>query len=164
MKLSMKKLEILKKNIKFRGGLLELKDFLMILELLLLRLFDFDDLLLDSMDVLSHLACVVVTCDFNMIEFSTAKRSKYGVSTSIGYGISNFLSNTVYSFKLINKAYPLPLDTAYPLPLDTVYRSSGTESEILVFLFDFHAKKFLPFFKANPADIFTFVTGKTYQS
>ncbi|GKD63326.1 hypothetical protein Tco_1305434 [Tanacetum coccineum] len=31
------KLEILKKNIKFRGGLLGLKDFLMILELLLLR-------------------------------------------------------------------------------------------------------------------------------
>ncbi|GJR86152.1 hypothetical protein Tco_0210163 [Tanacetum coccineum] len=31
--LSMKKLEILKKNIKFRGGLLGLKDFLMILEL-----------------------------------------------------------------------------------------------------------------------------------
>ncbi|GKE64155.1 hypothetical protein Tco_1518316 [Tanacetum coccineum] len=34
MKLSMKKLEILKKNIKFRGGLLELKAFL---KLLLLR-------------------------------------------------------------------------------------------------------------------------------
>ncbi|GJS65845.1 hypothetical protein Tco_0680409 [Tanacetum coccineum] len=38
MKLSIKKLGILKKNIKFRGGLLGLKDFLMILELLLLRL------------------------------------------------------------------------------------------------------------------------------
>ncbi|GJR46772.1 hypothetical protein Tco_1314875 [Tanacetum coccineum] len=37
MKLSMKKLEILKKNIKFRGGLLGLKDFMMILKLLLLR-------------------------------------------------------------------------------------------------------------------------------
>ncbi|GKC00843.1 hypothetical protein Tco_0986979, partial [Tanacetum coccineum] len=36
LKLSMKKLEILKKNIKFRGGLLGLKDFLMISELLLL--------------------------------------------------------------------------------------------------------------------------------
>ncbi|GJR67034.1 hypothetical protein Tco_0013099 [Tanacetum coccineum] len=36
MKLSMKKLKILKKNIKFSGGLLGLKDFLMILELLLL--------------------------------------------------------------------------------------------------------------------------------
>ncbi|GJT38424.1 hypothetical protein Tco_0938289 [Tanacetum coccineum] len=34
--LSMKKLEILKKNIKFRGGLLGLKDFMMILKLLLL--------------------------------------------------------------------------------------------------------------------------------
>ncbi|GKE83386.1 hypothetical protein Tco_1557128 [Tanacetum coccineum] len=32
MKLSMKKLEILKKNIKFRGGLLGLKAFLMLLE------------------------------------------------------------------------------------------------------------------------------------
>ncbi|GKB38309.1 hypothetical protein Tco_0883251, partial [Tanacetum coccineum] len=48
---------------------------------------------------------------------------EYGVSTSIGYGVSNFLSNTAYSFKLIN--------TAYPLPLDTAYRSSGTETEIL---------------------------------
>ncbi|GJU12617.1 hypothetical protein Tco_1135013 [Tanacetum coccineum] len=35
--LSMKKLEILKENIKFRGGLLGLKDFMMIFELLLLR-------------------------------------------------------------------------------------------------------------------------------
>ncbi|GKA25702.1 hypothetical protein Tco_0711811, partial [Tanacetum coccineum] len=35
--LSMKKLEILKKNIKFRGGLLGLKNFLLIFELLLLR-------------------------------------------------------------------------------------------------------------------------------
>ncbi|GKD42312.1 hypothetical protein Tco_1266957, partial [Tanacetum coccineum] len=34
--LSMKKLEILKENIKFRGGLLGLKDFMMILKLLLL--------------------------------------------------------------------------------------------------------------------------------
>ncbi|GJZ04508.1 hypothetical protein Tco_0537783 [Tanacetum coccineum] len=33
------------------------------------------------------------------------------------------LSNTAYSLKLINKAYPLPLDTAY--------RLSGTEAEIL---------------------------------
>ncbi|GJU14026.1 hypothetical protein Tco_1136422 [Tanacetum coccineum] len=37
MKLLMKKLKILKKNIKFRGELLGLKDFLMILKLLLLR-------------------------------------------------------------------------------------------------------------------------------
>ncbi|GJW89911.1 putative reverse transcriptase domain-containing protein [Tanacetum coccineum] len=36
LQLSMKKLEILKKNIKFRGGLLGLKDFLNILKLLLL--------------------------------------------------------------------------------------------------------------------------------
>ncbi|GJX19149.1 hypothetical protein Tco_0221826 [Tanacetum coccineum] len=35
--LLMKKLEILKKNIKFRGGLLGLKDFMMIFKLLLLR-------------------------------------------------------------------------------------------------------------------------------
>ncbi|GKB86026.1 ribonuclease H-like domain-containing protein [Tanacetum coccineum] len=48
---------------------------------------------------------------------------EYGVSTSIGYGVSNFLSITAYSFKLIN--------TAYPLPLDTAYRSSGTKTEIL---------------------------------
>ncbi|GKC80104.1 hypothetical protein Tco_1130878, partial [Tanacetum coccineum] len=47
--------------------------------------------------------------------------AKYGVSTSIGYGVSNFPSNTAYLFKLIN--------TAYPLPLDTAYRSSGTEAD-----------------------------------
>ncbi|GJS10028.1 hypothetical protein Tco_0366824 [Tanacetum coccineum] len=39
LQLSMKKLEILKKNIKFRGGLLGLKDFLLILELLLLSYY-----------------------------------------------------------------------------------------------------------------------------
>ncbi|GJV76552.1 hypothetical protein Tco_1508136 [Tanacetum coccineum] len=48
---------------------------------------------------------------------------EYGVSTSIGYGVSSFLSNTAYSSQQIN--------TAYPLPLDTAYRSSGTEAEIL---------------------------------
>ncbi|GJV58107.1 hypothetical protein Tco_1459112 [Tanacetum coccineum] len=48
-------------------------------------------------------------------------RLEYGVSTSIGYGVSSSLSNTAYSLKLIN--------TAYPLPLDTAYRSSGTEAE-----------------------------------
>ncbi|GJX89368.1 hypothetical protein Tco_0341382 [Tanacetum coccineum] len=53
----------------------------------------------------------------------TLIRPEYGVSTSIGYGVSNLLTNTAYSFKLIN--------TAYPLPLDTAYRSSGTETGIL---------------------------------
>ncbi|GKF19328.1 hypothetical protein Tco_0067966, partial [Tanacetum coccineum] len=37
---------------------------------------------------------------------------EYGVSTSIGYGVSSSLSNTAYSSQLINTAYPLPLDTA----------------------------------------------------
>ncbi|GJY81516.1 hypothetical protein Tco_0494267 [Tanacetum coccineum] len=39
--------------------------------------------------------------------------TRYNVSTSIGYGVSNFLSNTTYSFIRINTAYSLPLDTAY---------------------------------------------------
>ncbi|GKE61063.1 hypothetical protein Tco_1511430, partial [Tanacetum coccineum] len=38
---------------------------------------------------------------------------EYGVSTSIGYGISSSLSNTAYSSQQINTAYPLSLDTAY---------------------------------------------------
>ncbi|GJX77390.1 hypothetical protein Tco_0324201 [Tanacetum coccineum] len=38
-------------------------------------------------------------------------RPEYGVSTSIGYGVSSSLSNTAYSLKLINTPYPLPLDT-----------------------------------------------------
>ncbi|GKD77544.1 hypothetical protein Tco_1340165, partial [Tanacetum coccineum] len=45
---------------------------------------------------------------------------EYSVSTSIGYGISSFLSYTSYSSYQIN--------TAYPLSLDTAYRSSGTEA------------------------------------
>ncbi|GJU46852.1 hypothetical protein Tco_1204118 [Tanacetum coccineum] len=39
--------------------------------------------------------------------------AEYGVSTSIGYGVSSSLSNTAYSLKLINTTYLLPLDTAY---------------------------------------------------
>ncbi|GKF12688.1 reverse transcriptase domain-containing protein, partial [Tanacetum coccineum] len=46
---------------------------------------------------------------------------EYGVSTSIGYSVSNLQSNTAYSIQLIN--------TAYPLLLDTAYRSSGIEAE-----------------------------------
>ncbi|GJV06630.1 hypothetical protein Tco_1344286, partial [Tanacetum coccineum] len=69
------------------------------------------------------------------------------------YGVSSSLYNTSYSSRQIN--------TAYPLPLDTAYRSSGTETEII----DFLCQNFvLPFFRANPADIFTLVTGRTYQS
>ncbi|GJX84233.1 putative reverse transcriptase domain-containing protein [Tanacetum coccineum] len=45
---------------------------------------------------------------------------EYGVSTSIRYGVSSFLSNTLYSSHQIN--------TTYPLSLDTAYRSSGTEA------------------------------------
>ncbi|GJS77734.1 hypothetical protein Tco_0727615 [Tanacetum coccineum] len=70
---------------------------------------------------------------------------EYGVSTSIGYGVSSFLSNTAYPSQLIN--------TAYPLPLDTAYRSSGTEAEI----FNFRAK-FLPFFETNPTDCLSLVS------
>ncbi|GJW50270.1 hypothetical protein Tco_0091621 [Tanacetum coccineum] len=39
--------------------------------------------------------------------------TEYGVSTSIGYDVSNLLSNTTYSIQKINTAYPLPLDTTY---------------------------------------------------
>ncbi|GJU83918.1 hypothetical protein Tco_1291464 [Tanacetum coccineum] len=48
---------------------------------------------------------------------------EYDVSTSIGYGVSSRLSNTSYSLKQINMAYPLPLNMAY--------RSSETEIEFL---------------------------------
>ncbi|GKC66541.1 hypothetical protein Tco_1099139, partial [Tanacetum coccineum] len=46
---------------------------------------------------------------------------EYGIPTSSGYGVSNFLSNTTYSSQQII--------TAYPLPLDMMYRSSGTEED-----------------------------------
>ncbi|GJR24133.1 hypothetical protein Tco_0972660 [Tanacetum coccineum] len=72
---------------------------------------------------------------------------EYGVSTSIGYGVSSFLSNTAYSSQQIN--------TAYPLPLDTTYRSSRTEAKI----FDFRAKIF-PFFETNPTDCLSLVSGQ----
>ncbi|GJX91598.1 hypothetical protein Tco_0344924 [Tanacetum coccineum] len=60
--------------------------------------------------------------------------AEYGVFTSIGYGVSNFLSNTAYSSQQIN--------TAYPLPLDTAYRSFGTEADSKFSIFDFRAKIF----------------------
>ncbi|GJT55729.1 hypothetical protein Tco_0990783 [Tanacetum coccineum] len=63
--------------------------------------------------------------------------TEYGVSTSIGYGVSNFLSNIAYSFKLINMAYPLPWDTAY--------RSSVTETEILCMTRSSINKLFTPY-------------------
>ncbi|GJZ30659.1 hypothetical protein Tco_0575706 [Tanacetum coccineum] len=55
------------------------------------------------------------------VMFEPDVETEYSVSTSTGYGVSNFLSNIAYSFKLIN--------TAYLLPLDTAYRSSGTEAD-----------------------------------
>ncbi|GJZ80124.1 hypothetical protein Tco_0644961, partial [Tanacetum coccineum] len=48
---------------------------------------------------------------------------EYGVSTSTGYGVSSYLSNTAYSSQQIN--------TAYPLLLDMAYRSSETETECM---------------------------------
>ncbi|GJR16228.1 reverse transcriptase domain-containing protein [Tanacetum coccineum] len=53
--------------------------------------------------------------------YPSRKIWQYDVSTSIGYGVSSPLSNTAYSLKQIN--------TAYPLPLDTAYRSSDIETE-----------------------------------
>ncbi|GKE14030.1 hypothetical protein Tco_1421607, partial [Tanacetum coccineum] len=53
---------------------------------------------------------------------------EYGVSNSIGYGVSSSVSNIAYSSKLIN--------TAYPLPLDTAYRSSETKTEFLTLSLD----------------------------
>ncbi|GKB38714.1 hypothetical protein Tco_0883656 [Tanacetum coccineum] len=50
------------------------------------------------------------------------------------------------------------INTVYPLPLDTAYRSSGTETEILVFLFDFRAK-FFSISRANPTDFLSLVSG-----
>ncbi|GJV05557.1 hypothetical protein Tco_1343213 [Tanacetum coccineum] len=76
--------------------------------------------------------------------------AEYGVSTSIGYGVSNFRSNTAYSFKLIN--------TVYLLPLDTAYRSSGTEADSKISIIDFPAKFFLSFFGTNPTDCLSLVT------
>ncbi|GJZ55214.1 putative reverse transcriptase domain-containing protein [Tanacetum coccineum] len=45
---------------------------------------------------------------------------------------------------------------AYPLPLDMAYRSSRTETGILVFIQIF----FLSFFRANPTDCLSLVTGQ----
>ncbi|GJR13149.1 putative reverse transcriptase domain-containing protein [Tanacetum coccineum] len=73
--------------------------------------------------------------------------AEYGVSTSIGYGVSSYLINTAYSSHKI--------DTAYPLPLDTAYRSSGTETK----KFDFRTKKFQPSLGTNPIDCLSLVSG-----
>ncbi|GJV67388.1 hypothetical protein Tco_1482897 [Tanacetum coccineum] len=63
--------------------------------------------------------------------------AEYGVSTSIGYVVSSSLSNTAYSLKLIN--------TAYPLPLDTAYRLSRTEAKILCMTRSSTNKLFTPY-------------------
>ncbi|GJW66169.1 hypothetical protein Tco_0118053 [Tanacetum coccineum] len=55
----------------------------------------------------------IVEREIKRLKRSRITIAEYGVSTSIGYGVSNFLSNTAYSLKLINTAYLLPLDTAY---------------------------------------------------
>ncbi|GJW96669.1 hypothetical protein Tco_0178477 [Tanacetum coccineum] len=81
-----------------------------------------------------------------LLVYKLPLRVEYGVSTSIGYGVSSFLSNTAYSSQQIN--------TAYPLPLDTANRSSGTETEII----DFRAKKILPSFGTNPTDCLSLVS------
>ncbi|GJW63957.1 hypothetical protein Tco_0115841 [Tanacetum coccineum] len=57
--------------------------------------------------------------------------------------------------QLINMAYPLPLDTAY----QSSRTESKSESSYLTFVLIFFS-----FFRANPADMFTLVTGRTYQS
>ncbi|GJW59626.1 hypothetical protein Tco_0108961 [Tanacetum coccineum] len=59
---------------------------------------------------------------------------EYGVSTSIGYGISSSLSNTAYSLKLINTAYPLPLDTAYRSSDKSSFRFSNSKPNIFIYL------------------------------
>ncbi|GKA50354.1 hypothetical protein Tco_0743427 [Tanacetum coccineum] len=48
---------------------------------------------------------------------------KYGVSNSIRYGVSSFLSNTTYSSQQINTTYPLPLDAAYRSSDKILFRS-----------------------------------------
>ncbi|GJZ05636.1 hypothetical protein Tco_0539429 [Tanacetum coccineum] len=100
----------------------------------------------------THYRGMVVTLMYLTSSRPDLSTIEYDISNSIGYGISSSLSNTAYSLKHIN--------TAYPLPLDTAYRSPGTETEIFVF----RANYFLPFFRANSANIFTLVTGRTYQS
>ncbi|GJX38014.1 hypothetical protein Tco_0251317 [Tanacetum coccineum] len=72
-------------------------------------------------------ACTHQRPQRNEAQYAVSRRcqyasiTEYGVCTSIGYDVSNLLSNTTYSIQLINMVYPLPLDTAY--------RSSVTEAE-----------------------------------
>ncbi|GJW95077.1 ribonuclease H-like domain-containing protein [Tanacetum coccineum] len=92
------------------------------------------------------------------LELILMTQIEYNVSTSIGYGVSSFLSNTTYSSQQTN--------TAYPLSLDMVYRSSGTEANPKFSVIDFRAKFFLPFSTKSvlivipyrPDFQFTFVT------
>ncbi|GJZ92034.1 hypothetical protein Tco_0664099 [Tanacetum coccineum] len=86
MKLSMKKLEILKKNIKFRGGLLGLKDFLMILELLLLR---FVLLLLTRLIV--GIKRLIITLEFTAAQ-SNVSTAREKLSTAVIRNEENILN------------------------------------------------------------------------
>ncbi|GJZ09558.1 retrovirus-related pol polyprotein from transposon TNT 1-94 [Tanacetum coccineum] len=51
------------------------------------------------------------------------------------------------------------INMAYPLPLDTAYRSSGIESNSKFSYLTFVLKKFLSFFRANPTDCLSLVSG-----
>ncbi|GJS97536.1 hypothetical protein Tco_0804504 [Tanacetum coccineum] len=78
MKPLMKKLEILKKNIKFRGGLLGLKDFLMIFKLLLLSTASVKLVLLVKIEenILSSYYCLYTFNAAFALEIKTEGRIK----------------------------------------------------------------------------------------
>ncbi|GKD31682.1 hypothetical protein Tco_1242460 [Tanacetum coccineum] len=69
----------------------------------------------------------------------------------IEYSVSNFLNQYNVFIQQTDTAYPNSLNTAYRSP----YIIAETDSSYLIFVLDF-----LSFFRANPADIFTIVTGR----
>ncbi|GJZ30531.1 hypothetical protein Tco_0575578, partial [Tanacetum coccineum] len=68
---------------------------------------------LEREEVEVKFCCHLENCNNYGVLGEDYQKVEYGVSTSIGYGVSNSLSNTAYSSQQINTAYPLPFDTAY---------------------------------------------------
>ncbi|GJZ85325.1 hypothetical protein Tco_0650664 [Tanacetum coccineum] len=137
MKLSMKKLEILKKNIKFRGGLLGLKDFLMILELPLPRIMTTiaQQIALDNALVALENQHGISKCNIRINPRMKPKEPTYQV-----FWATINKHNGSYRFKIENKRFFVNVEVfreilnICPKILSQVFDEPPSEEETLSFI------------------------------
>ncbi|GJV58703.1 hypothetical protein Tco_1464803 [Tanacetum coccineum] len=125
--------------------------------------------------IMGHSGLLSRKCTIRKVSLTVKEHRRLAASRSFGgsrvggfnlhRSMLRLLFRVIDLYKLYT-AYPLPSDMAYPvlcpiqrmaypLLLDTAYRSSGTKAEI----FDFCANFFLPFFRTNPTDCLSLVSG-----